>query len=139
MLSVGHAQAWSLISGYEAENMCLARAWVSAGRCTRMVQMMNFHRLDGETEIPKQMIPPPRDWLELEERRRTFWAAFCSDRYSCAGSGWPMAIDERDVNGTYLLFGSRFTDDGRSSPTYLLRTKHSRRERWRSQPLSRKP
>lgn len=84
--------------------MCLSRAWVSAGRCIRMVQMMNLHRLDSETQNPKQMIAPPRDWLELEERRRTFWAAFCCDRYSCAGSGWPMAIEERDVKEIYSRF-----------------------------------
>ena len=59
--------------------------------------MMNLHRLDGDGEDIKQLLPPPRDWMELEERRRIFWGAFCCDRYSCAGSGWPMAIEEKDV------------------------------------------
>jgi hypothetical protein len=59
--------------------------------------MMNLHHLDGGGEDVKQIIAPPKDWTELEERRRTFWSAFCCDRYSCAGTGWPMTIDERDV------------------------------------------
>jgi hypothetical protein len=66
--------------------------------------MMNLHRLDGVGESVKQMIAPPRDWTELEERRRIFWSAFCSDRYSCAGSGWPMSIEERDVSFPSSLF-----------------------------------
>jgi len=77
--------------------MYLSRAWISAGKCIRLVQMMNLHHLDGGGEDVKQIIAPPKDWMELEERRRTFWTAFCCDRYSCAGTGWPMTIDERDV------------------------------------------
>jgi len=83
--------------------MYLARAWVSAGKCVRMVQMMNLHRIDSDEDF-KQIIGPPRDWIELEERRRTFWTAFCCDRYSCAGTGWPMTIDERDVAAPKILF-----------------------------------
>lgn len=45
----------------------------------------------------KQCLPPPKDWTEREERRRTFWMAFCEDRYVSIGTGWPMTIDERDI------------------------------------------
>ena len=58
---------------------------------------MQLHRLDGTGLDVKQCIPPPRDWTEREERRRTFWMAFCKDRYASIGTGWPMTIDERDV------------------------------------------
>jgi hypothetical protein len=79
--------------------MYMSRAWLSVGRCVRMVQIMNLHKLDSDaTEFSKQILPPPRDWMEVEERRRTFWTAFCCDRYSCVGSGWPMSIDDRDVS-----------------------------------------
>ena len=71
----------------------------------RLVQMMNLHRLDSD-EDTKQIIGPARDWTELEERRRAFWSAFCCDRYSCAGTGWPMSIDERDVGELGVSFGS---------------------------------
>lgn len=58
---------------------------------------MGLHRLDGAGLDVKQCIPPPRDWTEREERRRTFWMAFAEDRYASIGTGWPMTIDERDI------------------------------------------
>jgi hypothetical protein len=45
----------------------------------------------------KQCLPPAKDWTEREERRRTFWMAFCEDRYASIGTGWPMTIDEKDI------------------------------------------
>jgi hypothetical protein len=77
--------------------MYMSRAWISGGKAIRLVQMMNLHHLDGGGGNTKQLLAPPRDLIELEERRRTFWTAFCCDRYSCAGTGWPMSIDEADV------------------------------------------
>jgi transcription factor-like protein len=58
---------------------------------------MGLHRLDGAGLDVKQCLPPPRDWTEREERRRTFWFAFCEDRYASIGTGWPMTIDEKDI------------------------------------------
>lgn len=72
---------------------------MSTGRCTRLSQMMGLYRLDGPGLEVKRILPEPRDWIELEERRRTFWAAFYSDRWASSGSGWPMTITESDVCG----------------------------------------
>lgn len=58
---------------------------------------MGLHRLDGAGLDVKQCLPPARDWTEREERRRTFWMAFCEDRYASIGTGWPMSFDERDI------------------------------------------
>lgn len=58
---------------------------------------MGLHRLDGAGLDIKQCLPPPRDWTEKEERRRTFWMAFCEDRYASIGTGWPMTVDEKDI------------------------------------------
>ena len=62
-----------------------------------MSQMMGLHRLDGQGLDVKQCLPPPKDWTEREERRRTFWMCFCIDRYSSIGTGWPMVIEELDI------------------------------------------
>jgi hypothetical protein len=78
--------------------MYFPRAWLSAGRGVRLAQMMQLHRLDGVGLDVKQCLPPPKDWTEREERRRTFWMAFSVDRYASIGTGWPMTIDERDVS-----------------------------------------
>lgn len=97
MISIAHAQTHILLASYEFKMMYFPRAWMSTGSAVRMVQMMGLHRLDGAGLDVKQCIPPPRDWTEREERRRTFWMAFAEDRYASIGTGWPMTIDERDI------------------------------------------
>ena len=114
IITVGHAQCWSLIMTYEFKMLYFPRAWMSAGRSVRLVHMLGLHRLDGLGLEVKQALPPPKDWTDREERRRTFWAAFCGDRYSCIGTGWPMAIDERDVTSHHGLVNvfRHITDNG---------------------------
>lgn len=97
MISVAHAQTHVLLSSYEFKWMYFPRAWMSTGSAVRLCQMIGLHRLDGGGLDVKQCLPPPRDWTEKEERRRTFWMAFCQDRYASIGTGWPMTIDEKDI------------------------------------------
>ena len=97
MITVGHCQTWIMLATYEFKLMYFPRAWMSAGRACRMVLMMGLHRLDGSGLDVKQCLPPPKDWTEREERRRTFWMSFCVDRYSSIGTGWPMTIEEKDI------------------------------------------
>lgn len=97
MITVGHVQTWVLLATYEFRLMYFPRAWMSSGRACRMSQMMGLHRLDGQGLDVKQCLPPPRDWTEREERRRTFWSCFCVDRYSSIGTGWPMTFEETDI------------------------------------------
>ncbi|KAH8727511.1 fungal-specific transcription factor domain-containing protein [Phaeosphaeriaceae sp. PMI808] len=96
-ITIAHCQAWILMCTYEFKQMYFPRAWLSTGRAVRLAQMMQLHRLDGIGLDVKQCLPPPKDWTEREERRRTFWMAFCKDRYASIGTGWPMSIDERDI------------------------------------------
>ena len=100
-VSVAHSQCWTLIATYEFKMMFFPRAWASVGRTIRLAQMMGLHRLDGTGLDVKQVLPPPKDWTDREERRRTFWMAYCVDRYASMGTGWPLAIDERDVRQKY--------------------------------------
>jgi hypothetical protein len=97
IISVASSQAWVLITTYEFKLMYFPRAWMSTGRAVRLAQMMGLHRLDGSAWEVKQCLPAPKDWIEREERRRTFWMAFCLDRYASIGTGWPMCIEEKDV------------------------------------------
>ena len=96
--SIGHAQCWILITSYEFKLMYFPRAWASSGRATRLCHMLGLNMLDGVGLDVKLSLPPPRDWTEQEERRRTFWMAYCVDRYASVGTGWPMMMDERDVS-----------------------------------------
>ncbi|KAL9609222.1 MAG: hypothetical protein Q9167_006000 [Letrouitia subvulpina] len=96
-VSIAHCQTWSIIATYEFKMMFFPRAWASVGRAVRLAMMMGLNRLDGVGMDIKQCIPPPSDWTEREQRRRTFWMAYCVDRYASMGTGWPMAIDEKDI------------------------------------------
>lgn len=98
MLTIAHVQTWVLLATYEFKKMYFPRAWMSSGRASRMALMMGLNRLDTSGLQTKQCLPPVRDWTELEERKRTFWSTFCVDRYSSIGTGWPMAIEERDIH-----------------------------------------
>ena len=97
MVTVAHTQMWFLVSAYEFKMTFFPRAWQSTGRATRLAMMLSMHRLDGRGTDVKQCLPPPRDWIDQEERRRTFWMVFCEDRYASIGTGWPMNIDETDI------------------------------------------
>ncbi|KAH9908671.1 hypothetical protein F4778DRAFT_357656 [Xylariomycetidae sp. FL2044] len=97
MISVAHCQTHVLLASYEFKMMYFPRAWMSTGSAVRLSQMIGLHRLDGAGLDVKQCLPPPRDWTEREERRRTFWMAFAEDRYASIGTGWPMTVDERDI------------------------------------------
>ncbi|KJZ79124.1 hypothetical protein HIM_01275 [Hirsutella minnesotensis 3608] len=97
MISVAHCQTHILLACYEMKMMYFPRAWVNTGSAVRLCQMIGLHRLDGSGLDVKQCLQPPKDWTEREERRRTFWMAFCEDRYASIGTGWPMTIDERDI------------------------------------------
>ncbi|KAI1003466.1 hypothetical protein K3495_g4741 [Podosphaera aphanis] len=96
-VSLQYAQTWGLICNYEARKMYFTRSWMSTGQMVRMVQMLGLWRLDHDESSAKESLQPPKDWVELEERRRTFWAAFYSDRFVSSGSGWPMIIQEHEI------------------------------------------
>jgi hypothetical protein len=98
--NVAHIQAEILIAIYEFKSMHFPRAWLRVGRVVRLSQMITLHRMDTEMFRVEKCLPPAKDFIEQEERRRTFWLTFCLDRYATTGSGWPMIIDERDVGLT---------------------------------------
>lgn len=119
MITLAHCQTWLLISLYEFKCMYFPRAWLSVGRGARAAQMMMLHRLDGTGLDVKQCLAPPRDWTEREERRRTFWMAFCEDRYASIGTGWPMTIDEKDIM-TNLPASEEAFEKSKPEPTLSL-------------------
>ena len=104
IITLAHCQTWILIGSYEFRMIYFPRAWLSVGKACRLALMMGFNRLDGVGLDVKQSMFPPKDWTEREERRRTFWMAFCTDRYASIGTGWPVVIDENDVCNPLKIF-----------------------------------
>ena len=70
---------------------------MSLCRSLRVAQMLNLHRIDQSDQIFPSTLAPPKDWSELEERRRTWWVIFCSDRFVSGTTGWPALINSQDV------------------------------------------
>ncbi|KAI1501225.1 fungal-specific transcription factor domain-containing protein [Biscogniauxia marginata] len=96
-ITVAHAQAWAIIGTYEARALMFTRAAMSCSRAVRLVQMMGLHRLDCPSGEVIPTLLPPRDWAELEERRRTFWGIFCIDSHASISTGWPHLIDASEI------------------------------------------
>ncbi|KAH7381868.1 fungal-specific transcription factor domain-containing protein [Cadophora sp. MPI-SDFR-AT-0126] len=96
-VNVYNAQCWHLIATYEAQQMYVGRAWLSTGKCVRLVQLMGLQHLDSLAPNPVKSLPKSKDCIEMEERRRIFWAAFMGDRWASALSGWPMTINESEI------------------------------------------
>lgn len=114
-LSLGHVQAWALMSCFEAEHTMFAKASITLSSALRAAQMLNLHRVD----IPKSMGNVSTDWIELEEQRRTWWTIFCFDRFVCATTGWPALIHQNKID-TRLPASDEAYAYGREEQTRFL-------------------
>lgn len=85
--------------------MLFTRAAMTSAKCIRLVQMMGLDRLDGERDDLPPTLIPPTTWVEMEERRRTFWAAFSIDAHASISTGWPSLINSNDVSGLVVQEG----------------------------------
>ncbi|KAF4549547.1 Fungal specific transcription factor domain-containing protein 68 [Elsinoe fawcettii] len=119
IVTVQHVQTWYILSMLEFKMTYFPRAWMSTGRACRLAVMMGLHRLDFAGLEVKQCLPPPRDWTDKEERRRTFWMCFTADRFASIGTGWPMTIDENDIR-TNLPSDDNAFEQSREVPTVSL-------------------
>jgi hypothetical protein len=51
-----------------------------------------------ELDTPSASILTPSEWVEVEEKRRTFWVAFCLDRFLSIRNRWPLTLIEHLVS-----------------------------------------
>lgn len=92
---IEHVQAWILITFYEFSRTNYRRGWLSAGRVFRLVQLLRLYDLDS----PKPLGPDrEEDPISTEEKRRTFWVAYCLDRFISVSEGAPMTLNEEVVS-----------------------------------------
>ena len=112
-ITLYHAQALIITAVNEARSMLFTRAAMTAARCARLVHMLGLQRLDDPSEDVEgsdgPVLPPPKSWVELEERRRTFWGAYCVNVHVTMNTGWPIMIDVKDVRTPVLMDVVRFT------------------------------
>ncbi|KAL3479701.1 hypothetical protein BJX99DRAFT_255424 [Aspergillus californicus] len=95
---IEQAQAWVLICIYEYMQLSPLQAWMSAGRCSRLVLGMRLYELDDPNNtvvMARDQETSLIDWTGLEERRRTFWMAYSLDRFISFHNGLPFTLNEQ--------------------------------------------
>ena len=103
-VDIKQAQAWILLTFYEFMRTNHRRGWNSAGRALRLVQLMRLYEIDNsDNVVPQQDGMAQMDWIETEERRRTFWMAYSLDRFVSLRNGWPLTIHEQVVSLCMIL------------------------------------
>lgn len=73
---VEQVQAQLLLSMYELKHIDLRQGFITAGSAFRLIQLGWFQDLISGSNT----FPPSMDWVDLEEKRRTFWLAYYLDR-----------------------------------------------------------
>ncbi|KAJ7070957.1 hypothetical protein C8F01DRAFT_1108482 [Mycena amicta] len=97
-------QACILLCWYFYQEGRWVEVWIFAGFLTRVAVPLRLNYPGTFTthgnNSPGAYLAPPRDFLDLESRRRTWWMTIVFDRIVSVG-GWIHAVDERDL-GTEL-------------------------------------
>ncbi|KAI0165154.1 fungal-specific transcription factor domain protein [Hypoxylon sp. FL1284] len=119
---IEHVQSWILITFYEFAKTNYRRGWLSAGRVFRLVQFLKLYDLDS----PKPLgLSRDEDSISLEEKRRTFWVAYCLDRFMSVIEGAPMTLSEEVVYTRLPCLDSEFERGLVPQESFLVETMSS--------------
>lgn len=91
-------QAWLLLAVHELMCVSFRRAWITAGRAFRLIQLdSSWTAADGGVPIEVHIHDQHHQarWIDIEQRRRTFWFAYCLDRLMSLRNGSPPTFGER--------------------------------------------
>ncbi|KAI1410605.1 hypothetical protein F5Y13DRAFT_181286 [Hypoxylon sp. FL1857] len=92
MTEMEQVQAWLLLAIHEFMCVDFSRGWVSAGRAFRLIQLNWLQYSDGSDVSLGQT-----DWVDAEQKRRTFWLAYCLDRFVSVRNNSPMTFSEQNT------------------------------------------
>lgn len=97
------AQTWILVATYEFMQTNFTRAWGSVGRALRFVQLMKLNQIDLlNCFMGDGFSTAEENWVETEEKTRTFWMAYCLDRFCCGLKGPPLTLNEDVVRNKHI-------------------------------------
>lgn len=94
---IEHIQSWTLITFYEFSRCSYRRAWLSAGRVFRLVQLAKLSDLENPARAACSGSGGDTA-AHLEEKRRTFWAVYCLDKLIGLSGDGPTTFDEHSVS-----------------------------------------
>ncbi|KZT05966.1 uncharacterized protein LAESUDRAFT_207675 [Laetiporus sulphureus 93-53] len=93
-------QACLMLSWYFYQEGRWVEVWIFAGFQARVavpLRLNNPGTFSGQSaNTPGAFLPPPKNFRELESRRRAWWMTVLFDRIVSVG-GWMHAIDEKDI------------------------------------------
>ncbi|POR33756.1 hypothetical protein TPAR_06061 [Tolypocladium paradoxum] len=115
---VEQVQAWLLLAIYELKCVGFRRGWITAGRAFRLMQLDNQWFRDEDTS---DLTLPQMDCVEVEMKRRTFWMAYCLDRFIGLRNGSAPTFNEQ-VTAQVRLPASEtdFQDEHPGAPRVFL-------------------
>ncbi|KAL4975318.1 hypothetical protein BDW66DRAFT_167330 [Aspergillus desertorum] len=90
--AIEQIQAVLLLAHYELLRMGESRATVTAGRCFRMIHLARLHDTDSYMAVGAGA-----DFAAEEEKRRTFWVAYCFDRFLSSRHECPLTLQEEAI------------------------------------------
>ncbi|KAK6066808.1 hypothetical protein SCUP515_10485 [Seiridium cupressi] len=104
-LKLEQVQAWVLVSYFEVLFHSRTQTLLTAGRAMRLVQVLRLNLGDTpEAQSPEKSLVDA-SWMQeemlmvAEERRRTYWVAYCLDRLLCLAPNMTLTLQE---NMSYL-------------------------------------
>ncbi|KAL4961071.1 uncharacterized protein BDV14DRAFT_211284 [Aspergillus stella-maris] len=86
-------QARLLLAIYEILKTNPRKGWISAGRCFHLVHLVKLDEIDN----PRSWKTSTLSWVEIEERRRTFWTVYALDRYANLVNGLPITLNDHMI------------------------------------------
>lgn len=128
-------QVWILLTVYEFIQRNYQQGWMSAGHTFRLVQLLRLHEIDkpggpsyhmpspspilstssmsssssfsssSSLSIDLGIFGQSSEWVQREEMRRTFWIAYCLDRFPSMCNNLPMTFNEQTVRLSFHLKG----------------------------------
>ncbi|RSL49261.1 hypothetical protein CEP53_009216 [Fusarium sp. AF-6] len=110
-LAIENLQALVILAFTTIGNGEPSETWSIIASMTRTVDFLQL-TMEGEHAKTRYLVsttplPPPRDWVQEEERRRVFWNVFNLDRYCSIMTGWSTGIPSDKIvrrlpaNGSY--------------------------------------
>jgi Fungal specific transcription factor domain len=108
-IELDYIQVWLLLGFYELLRVGENQAMLTAARCSRLVLMARLFEIDapGSDEANGPQISPATPQQEshdddsfcvVEERRRTFWLAYCLDCFLYSRNEYPPMMQEEMVS-----------------------------------------
>ena len=98
--SIEALQACVLLVVYELKIGLSTRAWITTGKAIRLAQMLSLHRIDVNQPLNHASSFDSGIFGnagELEEQRRTFWAAYILDCFGAIERHIPTTIAQSEV------------------------------------------